>query len=102
MSRLCGKDPLEILEKRLETASEFAVKNTVYLILKGARTVIAAPDGSVWFGIYYSGTLRFKDGAWESFTVEDGLISPNVTNVYVDSSGAVWFATSGGVTRYGP
>lgn len=48
MSRLCGKSPLEILEKRLETASEFAVKNTVYLILKGARTVIAAPDGSVY------------------------------------------------------
>jgi ligand-binding sensor domain-containing protein len=32
----------------------------------------------------------------------DGLIHPNVNRAYVDASGAVWFATSGGVSRYVP
>jgi ligand-binding sensor domain-containing protein/tRNA A-37 threonylcarbamoyl transferase component Bud32 len=68
----------------------------------GFYMVSAAPDGSVWFGAYYRGALRFKDGEWENFTVEDGLVHSNVNNVYVDAAGAVWFATSGGVTRYVP
>jgi len=61
-----------------------------------------APDGSAWFGTYYHGAGRFANDEWEQFETKDGLIHPNVTDIYVDSAGTVWFATSGGVTRYVP
>jgi NAD(P)H-hydrate epimerase len=37
-----------VLEKRLELAPAFASKHSVHLILKGYRTLVAAPDGRVF------------------------------------------------------
>ncbi len=45
MARLCGVDITEIESNRVEVARTFATANNCYLLLKGARTVIAAPDG---------------------------------------------------------
>jgi ligand-binding sensor domain-containing protein len=61
-----------------------------------------APDGSLWFGAYYSGAAHFDGNTWTTFGVGDGLIHSNVNDIYVDDAGTVWFATSGGVTRYRP
>ena len=47
MSRLTGRSVAEIQANRLEIAREFATKNQVTLVLKGWRTLIAHPDGSV-------------------------------------------------------
>jgi len=47
MSRLTGLSVKEISARRVEVAREFARKRGVYLVLKGFRTLIAAPDGHV-------------------------------------------------------
>jgi hydroxyethylthiazole kinase-like uncharacterized protein yjeF len=47
MSRLAGLSTAEIQANRLQIAREFAVKNHVTLVLKGWRTLIAHPDGSI-------------------------------------------------------
>ncbi len=47
MSRLTGLTVNEIEANRFEIAQNFAVKHGVVLLLKGARTIIAAPDGRV-------------------------------------------------------
>jgi ADP-dependent NAD(P)H-hydrate dehydratase / NAD(P)H-hydrate epimerase len=47
MSRLTGRSTAEIQANRLEIAREFATKNQLTLVLKGWRTLIAHPDGSV-------------------------------------------------------
>ncbi|MEA3545721.1 MAG: NAD(P)H-hydrate dehydratase [Thermodesulfobacteriota bacterium] len=47
MARLTGLTVSEIESNRFEIAQNFAVKHGVVLLLKGARTVIAAPDGQV-------------------------------------------------------
>ncbi|MCM0082338.1 NAD(P)H-hydrate dehydratase [Geomonas sp. Red32] len=47
MSRLTGASIAEIESDRLGCARAFATSHRVYLILKGARTVVAAPDGRV-------------------------------------------------------
>jgi len=64
--------------------------------------VALAPDGSPWFGLANRGAAHFNGTNWDNFDVENGLIHPNVNDIYVDETGAVWFATSGGVTRYKP
>jgi ligand-binding sensor domain-containing protein len=56
----------------------------------------------VWFGTVYANALRFDGENWQSVSVGEGLIHSNVNDVYVDEDGVVWFATSGGVTRYEP
>ncbi len=47
-ARLTGLKVSEILRRRVEVAREFTQRHGVYLVLKGYRTVIAAPDGQVW------------------------------------------------------
>jgi NAD(P)H-hydrate epimerase len=45
MSRLTGLTTLEIQGDRRTVATDFAKRHGVYLVLKGASTIIAAPDG---------------------------------------------------------
>lgn len=47
MARLCGRSVAEVQADRVGVARDFAVKHAVVLVLKGARTVIAFPDGRV-------------------------------------------------------
>lgn len=47
MARLCGGSVADIEGDRIAAAREFAARYGVYLILKGARTVCAAPDGRI-------------------------------------------------------
>ncbi len=48
MARLLGRTTKEILARRIDVAREFARTYQVHLVLKGFRTLTAAPDGRVW------------------------------------------------------
>jgi hydroxyethylthiazole kinase-like uncharacterized protein yjeF len=48
MARLTGLSIAEIQASRLEVARNFAREHELIVVLKGHRTLIAAPDGTVW------------------------------------------------------
>jgi hydroxyethylthiazole kinase-like uncharacterized protein yjeF len=48
MGRLTGQVTSEIVANRLGVAREFAQRHGVQLVLKGFRTLTAAPDGQIW------------------------------------------------------
>nr|WP_320015415.1 NAD(P)H-hydrate dehydratase [uncultured Desulfobacter sp.] len=48
MARLTGKTTADIQQNRMETARNFAEKYKVILVLKGAQTLVACPDGTVF------------------------------------------------------
>lgn len=48
MARLTNTSTAEVQAKRLDLARRFASHSRCYVVLKGARTVIAAPDGWAW------------------------------------------------------
>jgi NAD(P)H-hydrate epimerase len=48
MSRLTGLSITEIQANRLDVARNFAREHELIVVLKGHRTLIAAPDGTVW------------------------------------------------------
>lgn len=48
MARLVGKTPSQVQENRIREARNFATTYNVYLVLKGAKTVVAYPDGNVF------------------------------------------------------
>ncbi len=47
MARLTGRSAAAIQSDRVSSAREYAAANRVFLVLKGNRTLIAAPDGDV-------------------------------------------------------
>ena len=47
-SHLTGLSPADVEKGRIDEAIRFAVENHVVLVLKGAPTVTAMPDGSAW------------------------------------------------------
>ena len=48
MARLTGLTIPQIQAKRLDVARQFAREHELILVLKGHRTLIASPDGTVW------------------------------------------------------
>ncbi len=48
MARLAGRGTAEIQSDRLSTATSFAAEHHVHLVLKGYRTIVADPGGTVW------------------------------------------------------
>jgi hydroxyethylthiazole kinase-like uncharacterized protein yjeF len=48
MARLLGSDTASVQADRIATARSYATQYGCVLVLKGARSVIAGPDGSVW------------------------------------------------------
>ena len=48
MARMLGARVDEVQRDRIETVREFATRHRVHIVLKGARSVIGAPDGRVF------------------------------------------------------
>jgi NAD(P)H-hydrate epimerase len=78
MARLTGGSVAEIEADRLAAASSFAQQHNVYLLLKGARTVIAAPDGEL--AVNASGNPGMATGG--SGDVLTGVITALVAQGY--------------------
>ena len=57
MARLSGLETGYIQSNRLAVAQEFAEKKHVWLVLKGANTIIAAPDGRLYMNVMDSPAL---------------------------------------------
>ena len=60
MARLLGTTIAEVEKNRVETARSFAVEHELTLVLKGWRTLVAHPDGSV--GVNTSGNPGMSKG----------------------------------------
>jgi NAD(P)H-hydrate epimerase len=78
MARLTNKSVANIEADRLESARSFARQHQVYLLLKGARTVIATPDGEL--AVNASGNPGMATGG--SGDVLTGVITALVSQGY--------------------
>lgn len=64
------------------------------------RALEWTPAGELWIGTYGGGALRMQDGAFRSFTTDDGLAGNIVYDIHRAMDGSVWFATDAGVSRF--
>lgn len=56
--------------------------------------------GGLWIGFFQGGLVYFRDGKVEaSYGAADGLGAGRVTALRVDSEGALWVSTAGGLSR---
>lgn len=57
MARLTGRSVEQIQAARLDTAREWAARWGVVVVLKGANTVVASPDGRAWLSPFANPAL---------------------------------------------
>ncbi|MBR6572187.1 MAG: NAD(P)H-hydrate dehydratase [Clostridia bacterium] len=95
MSRLCGKSISEIESSRIDTASEFANRYGVYVILKGANTVVATPKGETFVNLLGNAGMA-KAGSGDMLS---GIILALLAQGYEITEGvksAVWLHSTVG------
>ena len=59
----------------------------------------AAKDGSLWFGTYEGGILKYKDGQWTNLRNTDpgsALVTNNIWGITEDKWGHIWVGVLGG------
>lgn len=62
--------------------------------------LVVAQDNTIWTGTWGGGVSHMVDGKWSNFTTEDGLAGNIVYSALQDKSGALWFGTNHGISRY--
>jgi signal transduction histidine kinase len=67
--------------------------------LPDVRTVVKAPDGTLWFGMSGGGLGRLQQGVVRQFRRGDGLSSDFVQCLHLESDGTLWIGTFNGLNR---
>jgi len=62
--------------------------------------LMVARDDTLWVATEGGGLIRYKDGAFRSFSVKDGLLNDFVRVVYQDTKGTIWIGTDIGLFRF--
>jgi len=103
MSRLSGKSVEEIQANRIQTAREFSRKYGVVVVLKGARSVIADPQGPVYLNpishsvLASGGTGDVLTGLILGFLAQGlTLIQSACLGVFLHGQAGVWLALERG------
>ncbi|WP_166333894.1 ligand-binding sensor domain-containing protein [Sphingobacterium chungjuense] len=74
-------------------------------IMEGISTaryfsILEDQKGRFWISSVGSGVFHYDGKCFEHFTTKDGLVHDNVTEIFEDSAGAVWFSTENGISKY--
>lgn len=103
MSRLSGISTEEIQQNRIEKALEFATQRNIYLILKGAGTIVAAPTGEVYISANGNPGMATGGSGDALVGVVAGLISQGYPILQATAMGVYLHAAAGDVvmSKYG-
>lgn len=78
MARLLQKDTAYVTKNRVSVSKDFAMKYGVYLVLKGAHTIIATPDGEIFINTT-GGPELAKGGSGDVLTgMVTGLLAQKI------------------------
>ncbi|MDQ1088915.1 two-component regulator propeller domain-containing protein [Siphonobacter sp. SORGH_AS_1065] len=61
--------------------------------------VLEDRKGNLWFATRDSGVYYYNGNLLQHFIVSEGLASNQVSSIYEDKTGMIWFATGGGLSR---
>jgi len=63
-------------------------------------SLLEGKKGNFWFGSIGAGVFRYDGKSFKNFTTRDGLAGNEVTCIYQDKIGNIWFGANGGISRY--
>ena len=63
-------------------------------------SVLEDRKGNMWFGSIGSGVYYYDGKSFQNFTTKDGLVNNEITCIYEDKTGNIWFGVNGGLSHY--
>jgi ligand-binding sensor domain-containing protein/signal transduction histidine kinase len=57
-------------------------------------------DHTLWIGMEGGGLIRYRDGVFRQFSMQEGLTNGFVRSIREDSQGRIWVGTDGGLFRF--
>ena len=88
-----GLNPLQ----KLERASGKIISFTTADGLPSRNAPISFAEdagGNIWFGFYFGGLARYRNGRFEFFNARDGIPENQVGDLFRDSRGRLWISTT--------
>lgn len=95
MARLSGLSLAEVQADRIGTAQRLAVAHNVILVLKGARTVIAQPDGTVYINLTGNAGMATGGSGDVLAGMIGALLAQGYSAVQAAAFGVYWHGTAG-------
>lgn len=95
MAMLCGLPVAHIQDDRLQTAREHALKWNAVLVLKGAGTVIASPEGSVYISSFATASLAVGGSGDVLSGVIGALSARGLAPLEAANTGVYWHGLAG-------
>lgn len=74
-------------------------ENTPALTDNNIFCLTVTRDNTLWIGSEGGGLIRYRDGAFHSFSDADGLTNKFVRTIYEDHTGQIWVGTDSGLFR---
>lgn len=78
----------------------FRAEITRGLCANDIRALREDDTGRLWIGTFNGGLSCYSAGSFQSYSMEDGLPSNGVLDVFQDRRGDVWFGTWSGLARF--
>ncbi|HWS17000.1 MAG TPA: two-component regulator propeller domain-containing protein, partial [Candidatus Elarobacter sp.] len=63
------------------------------------RALYQDRDGALWIGTFGGGLVRYKDGQFSNYTVQQGLSNNSVSSILQDRQGNLWIGTNDGLNE---
>lgn len=63
--------------------------------LEGVLAILEDRSGTLWFGTTGQGLIRYRNAAFETLTMVDGLVSNWIMALYEDRSKSLWIGSNG-------
>ncbi|WP_373495210.1 two-component regulator propeller domain-containing protein [Aquiflexum sp.] len=63
-------------------------------------SILEDSKGDFWFGSIGSGVYYYNGKSFQNFTTKDGLVNNEITCIFEDKAGNIWFGVNGGASRY--
>jgi signal transduction histidine kinase/ligand-binding sensor domain-containing protein/CheY-like chemotaxis protein len=80
----------------------FNKANTDAIRHNDVRQLYQARDGALWIGTFGGGLVRYKDGVFSGYTVQQGLSHNTITSILEDGHGKLWVGTNDGLNELVP
>lgn len=84
----------------VQRSPKSALGNTVQELDKAIMHVYHAKDGSYWFGSDSQGAYRHDKKGIVRYSTEDGLADNRIVGIQEDRSGAIYFTTNKGISKF--
>jgi len=62
-------------------------------------TMMVDKKGTVWIGTEKMGLFKFQNGSWRNYSIANGLVDRQVSEIFEDKNGNIWVISKKGVSK---